>query len=220
MLDAYVVARSASALAVLRTRAVRVLTACAALALVLGGSLYGYWVYVDHRLTIVTPQRVFQSAEMPPEDLVRVSQRLGVQTVFDFRADADQDSNIATERAALERNGIKYVHLPSSRTPTPETVAAFVRAMQPEVAANRRVLLHCHDGEGRAVFYSAIYRMEFEGWDNQRAYLATTRLPPSLMFLSRAFPTIGRLSPTNPKTPLILSYRPQAHSELAKAASP
>lgn len=220
MLDADVVARLTSALAILRARAVVVLTTCVGLALLLGGALYEYWVCVDHRLTIVTPARIFQSAEMPPQDLVRVSQRLGVQTVFDFRADAEQDRRIATERAALERNGIRYIHLPSSRTPDPATVAAFVRAMQAEVAANRRVLLHCHDGEGRAVFYSAIYRIEFEGWDNQRAYQATTRLPPSLMFLSRVFPAIGRLSPTNPKTPLILSYRPQTRPELVKAASP
>ena len=209
MLDADVVARS-----------LRVFTTCVGLALLLGASLYGYWVWVDHRLTIVTPGRIFQSAAMPPADLVRVSQRFGVQTVFDFRDDADQDSRIAAERAALERNGIRYIHLPSSRTPRPETVGAFVRAMQAELAAHRRVLLHCRDGEGRAVFYSAIYRIQFEGWDNQRAYQATTRLPPSLMFLGKAFPAIGRLSPTNPKTPLILSYRPQTRPELPEAASP
>jgi protein tyrosine phosphatase (PTP) superfamily phosphohydrolase (DUF442 family) len=218
VLDADAVARLTSALAISRARAVRVFAACVGLALLLGGSLYAYWVCVDHRLTIVTPEQVFQSAEMPPEDLVRVSERLGVQTVFDFRADADQGSGIASERAALERNGIRYIHLPSSRTPAPETVAAFVRAMQAEVAAHRRVLLHCHDGEGRAVFYAAIYRIQFEGWDNQRAYLATTRLPPALMFLTKAFPAIGRLSPTNPKTQLILSYTPRIRPELAEAA--
>lgn len=219
MLNADIVARLASALAVLRASPVKLFTTWVGLALLLGGSLYEYWVFVDHRLTVVTPEQVFQSAAMPPEDLVRVSQRLGVQTVFDFRDYADQDSRIATERTTLERNGIRYIHVPSSRTPGPETVGAFVRAMQPEVAAHRRVLLHCHDGEGRAVFYSAIYRIEFEGWDNQRAYQATTRLPPSLMFLGRAFPAIGRLSPTNPKTRLILSYTPQTRSELATAAS-
>jgi protein tyrosine phosphatase (PTP) superfamily phosphohydrolase (DUF442 family) len=184
------------------------------------GVIYGYWVVVDHRLTVVTSGQVYQSAEMPPRDLVRVAQRLGIKTVFDFRGDADQDPRVVAERGALESNGVKYIHLPSSIRPAPETVASFVHAMQVEVAAHRTVLLHCHDGEGRAVFYSAVYRMEFEGWDNRRAYQATTRLPPSLMFLSELFPAVGRLSPKNAKTPLILSYRPSMHSEVASAARP
>ena len=100
------------------------------------------------------------------------------------------------------------MHLPSSTHPAPETVSAFVRAMRPEVAAKHTVLLHCHDGEGRAVFYSAIYRMEFEGWDNERAYDGTTRLPPSLMFLSKPFPELMRMSASNVKTPMILAYKP------------
>jgi protein tyrosine phosphatase (PTP) superfamily phosphohydrolase (DUF442 family) len=184
----------------------------------LAGAVYGYWVIVDHRLTVVTSGQVYQSAEMPPQELVRVSQRLGIQTVFDFRGDEDRDPRIVTEQAALRSNGVKYIHLPSSTSPAPQTVASFVHAMQTELAAHHTVLLHCHDGEGRAVFYSAIYRMEFEGWNNQRAYQGTTRLPPSLMFLSEAFPAIGRLSPRNAKTGLILSYQPLPHSELAEEA--
>ncbi len=177
---------------------------------------YAQWVLGAHRLTVITPGRAYQSAAMPPEEMARVASRLKVQTVFDFRDDRDPGV-FAAESAALQRDGIRYVHIPSSTSPAPETVDAFVRAMREEVAAHRTVLLHCHDGEGRAVFYSAVYRMEFEGWDNARALRGTTRLPPALMFLRDVYPDIARLSPKNPKTPLILAYRRQLESDVAGA---
>jgi protein tyrosine phosphatase (PTP) superfamily phosphohydrolase (DUF442 family) len=177
-------------------------------AVVVAGALYGNWVLREHRLTVITPGRVYQSAAMPPDALVQVAARLGIQTVVDFRAYTEAPA-VNDEQAALERAGVRYLRLPSSIHPPPETVDTFVRALQPEVAAGRRLLMHCLDGEGRAVFYSAIYRIEFEGWDNERAYLATTRLPPSLMFLRRAFPAIARLSAENYKTPLIRAHRRQ-----------
>jgi 4-amino-4-deoxy-L-arabinose transferase-like glycosyltransferase/protein tyrosine phosphatase (PTP) superfamily phosphohydrolase (DUF442 family) len=183
--------------------------------LLVAGLAYGYWVTVEHRLTVITPGRVYQSAAMPPADLIRIAQRLGIQTVFDFRGNSENERRLSTdEQRALEQAGIKYFHIASSISPAPETVATFLRVMTPEVAAHRTVLFHCHDGEGRAVFYSAIYRIQFEGWDNEQAYLATTRLPPSLMFLRKIFPSVARLSPRNAKTPLIFAFRRQQDSML------
>ena len=34
---------------------------------------------------------------------------------------------------------------------------------------NYPVLIHCYHGVGRAEMYSAIYRIEYEGWDNDIA---------------------------------------------------
>lgn len=193
---------------VLLIRAARALSLLVLTALGLVGLIYGYWVVAEHRLTVVTPGHVYQSAAMPPEDLIRLAHRIGIQTVFDFRGDSESEQRLtAAERLALEGAGIKYVHIPSSTRPSPETVATFLRAVAPDIDAHRTVLLHCHDGEGRAVFYSAIYRIQFEGWSNEQAYRATTRLPPTLMFLSKAFPSLARLSPRNAKTPLILAFR-------------
>ncbi len=202
--------------AAIAARACKWIAIVLAAALAAMGAVYAQWVYGAHRLTVITPGRAYQSAAMPPEEMARVASHLKVQTVFDFRDDLDP-AVFESESAALQRDGIRYVHIPSSTSPAPETVAAFVRAMRVEVASHRTVLLHCHDGEGRAVFYSAVYRMEFEGWDNERAYLGTTRLPPALMFLSDVYPNIGRLSPKNPKTPLIRAYRRQLESDVMSA---
>ena len=38
---------------------------------------------------------------------------------------------------------------------------------------NLPVLIHCYHGQGRAVLFSALYRIEFEGWDPDRARRAT-----------------------------------------------
>lgn len=191
-------------------RAGRLLGAAAALLLIGLGLAYAYWVFVEHRFTVVAAGRVYQSAEMSPEELVRLTARLDIRTVFDFRNYPDHDPRIAAERSALADRGVRYVHVPATPRPSLQAVAAFVDAMREEVAARHAVLLHCHDGEGRAVFFSAVYRMEFEGWNNERAYNGTARLPPYLMFVNRMFPFIGRLSSRNPKTPLILDYRPFA----------
>ncbi len=191
------------------------------LALLLIGvfSVYGYWVVAQHRLTVISPNKVYQSAAMSPAALEKVVTANGIQTVFDFRGDPDDSPAIVNERRMLESHGLHYRHIPSSTRPDPQTVDQFLKALGPEVAQHRVLLLHCHDGEGRAVFYSAVYRMEYEGWDPRKAYEGTTRLPPSLMFLNRLIPGLGRLADTNPKTPLILNYRPH-HSDFLDAQSP
>lgn len=204
-------ASSPSHVSVSLTRAASFLLIVILLVLLLVGLAYGYWVGVERRLTVITPGRVYQSAAMRPADLVRVANRLGIKTVVDLRGHNERELRlVADERLALAQAGIKHLHLPSSTRPPPETIAAFLRALRPEVAARRTILLHCQDGEGRAVFYSAIYRIQFEGWSSEQAYRATNRLPPSLMFLRKVFPSVARLSPRNAKTPLILAFRRQS----------
>jgi protein tyrosine phosphatase (PTP) superfamily phosphohydrolase (DUF442 family) len=172
---------------------------------VIGGLVYAWWVHLHSRFTTVSPGVVFQSAAMSPAKLTRVVKRRGIQTVFDFRGGPDCD--IVAEEKALTLIGVRYRHLPTSVYPSHTEIAAFVAAMRQELDKSNRVLIHCKDGEGRAVMFAAIYRIEFEGWDNIRAYRATARLPDGLRFLNWIHPRIGCLSPRNVKTGLILNYQ-------------
>ena len=78
---------------------------------------------------------------------------------------------IEAEVDYVKKMGVKHFHLPTEQVPEDETVDAFLEIMKDP--ANRPVLIHCRDGEGRAVLFSAIYRVEFEGWDTERARKAT-----------------------------------------------
>jgi protein tyrosine phosphatase (PTP) superfamily phosphohydrolase (DUF442 family) len=173
--------------------------------LLTGGLIYGWWAHPHSRFTTVTRDRLFHSAAMSPAKLVRVVKRRGVDVVIDFRS--GQDPAVAAERAALAAAGIPHRHLPTGIAPQPAEIAAFLRTIAEELGSGRRVLMHCEDGEGRAVMFAAIYRIEFENWLPTEAYAATARLPDGLRFLCKVIPGLGCLSPRNVKTDLILNYR-------------
>lgn len=140
--------------------------------LLLGGLIaaagYGYWVYVDHRFYTVTEGQVYRSGAMPPDILQNKIKRYGIKAVIDFRKTMDA---VAAEHNALTQAGVRHFSLPTGQVPTEKTVKAFLEIMDDR--DNRPVLIHCHHGEGRAVLFAAIYRIEYEGWQNDDARKAS-----------------------------------------------
>jgi len=92
--------------------------------------------------------------------------------------------------------------------------------MQTERAAQRKVLIHCKDGEGRAVFFGAIYRIEFLNQSPEQAYLEQRRLPKDLLWCRCLVPSVGLFSRHNPKTALLLQYRPTLRAPSQTAIYP
>jgi hypothetical protein len=172
---------------------------------VCAGVYYAHWVCVRRRFVTVTPARLYQSAAMRPERLIRSARRHGIAAVIDFR---EPSSEVHREARALAAAGIQHINIPASTNPSAETISRFIEVMRRERSTGRSVLLHCKDGEGRAIAFAAIYRIEFEGWSGLQAYQAASRLPPGLRFVSKLFPGAGLLSPRNGKTPMILNHRP------------
>jgi protein tyrosine/serine phosphatase len=158
---------------------------------------------VRRRFVTITAGQLFQSAGMEPKRLIRCARRHEIASVIDFRG----ASEVHAEAQALAAAGIRHINIPVCTNPSAAAIRRFVEVMGQERTAGRRVLLHCKDGEGRAIAFAAIYRIEFEGWSGQQAYRAATRLPPGLRFVSILFPRAGLLSPRNRKTALILNYR-------------
>lgn len=142
---------------------------------------------------------------MRPTQLLRVARRHGIDTVIDFRGGAEMPL-VNREREALAAVGLRHAHVPCGAVPCDLTVRRFLDVMNEEIVANRRVLIHCKDGEGRAVAFAALYRIEFEGWSPIQAYRGTTRLPSAMRFITWVLPFAGRLSPGNSKSRLILAY--------------
>ena len=172
------------------------------IALALGwGVSYGHWIVLEHRFETITEGAFYQSAQMPPESLVDVVKEHGIKTVIDLRYDEDIEdaADFEKERAALEKAGIRYVRLPAFQVPKDETVNAFLEIAKD--AAERPILVHCEHGQGRSVLFAALYRIEFEGWDPERARRAT-----------RLFSWRGSFSPDAPKGTYLRDYESRLSS--------
>ena len=171
-----------------------------ALAIGWGGS-YGHWIVLEHRFETISEGAFYQSAEMQPDALVDTVKEHGIKTVIDLRRDADMDDTtwFERERAALEKEGIRYVRLPANQVPKDETVDAFLEIAKD--AAERPILVHCEHGQGRSVLFAALYRIEFEGWDPERARRAT-----------RLFSWRGSFSPGAPKGTYLRDYESRLSS--------
>jgi protein tyrosine/serine phosphatase len=123
-----------------------------------------YWAVLDYRFFTLTKEEVFRSAAMPSKILLKKVQRHNIQTVIDFRK---PDNGVANEKHTLDQVGVRHINLPSKQVPTYENIKKFLSILDnPE---NKPLLLHCEHGVGRAGAFAAIYRMEYNKWDNKRA---------------------------------------------------
>lgn len=151
-----------------------------------------YDIHVRHRLGVVTHGQVYKSGAMPPDQLQKVAKDLGLRAVIDFRTTIEgQDSTNTTrsetvqaEASALAAIGVRHIHLPTPQVPSDETVDRFLKVMSDP--SNRPALIHCYHGIGRTELFVAVYRMEFEGWPNEKARAATRFLLAGSSFSDRA----------------------------------
>ncbi|HEB53347.1 MAG TPA: hypothetical protein ENI87_08850 [bacterium] len=171
--------------------------------LLLVAAIYVKWTTLDHRLVTITPGAMYQSAMMPPDELVATCRELGIKTVIDLR-DSKPDDVRAEAKAAADSGVFRHVHLPTATAVDLAAVHRFLEAMQ---TAERPVLVHCHHGESRSVMMAAIHRIQNEGWSNEGAFQATARLPESLRFLSLLVPPLFRFRDDD-KGKMVLEYRP------------
>lgn len=73
----------------------------------------------------------------------------------------------AEQEAVAKIKGVNYFNNGSDQVPKQENLDRFFKIMDNE--ENYPVLIHCYHGVGRAEMYSAIYRIEYEGWSNEDA---------------------------------------------------
>jgi protein tyrosine/serine phosphatase len=172
-----------------RRRTIAILAA-AALVAALGYSQY--WV-LRGRVATVEPGRLYRSAELAPGRLLEICRRYRVTTVIDFRENA---AELRAEADVLAREGIQHVSLATGQVPSAETVAQFLRVM--DARRNEPVLIHCTHGVGRTGVFSAVYRMEYQGWPRWRAIAEA--------MLVAGFDSFG---PDSPKRNFLSGYTPR-----------
>lgn len=129
-----------------------------------GGFLAWIWhVRIWRRFGTVVEGRVYRSGTLRPHWLAIAVRRHAIRTVIDLRrpgADVDR------ERDFLRGLGVTHVNVPVSQRPKAPVIDAFLAAIE---SAEPPLLLHCLHGAGRARVFSALYRIEYEGWSPARA---------------------------------------------------
>lgn len=151
-----------------------------------------YWV-VTGRVATVEPGRLYRSAGLPADKLLEVCRRHSITTVVDFRKESTETR---AEAQTLARAGIQHVGLATGQVPSPDTVAQFLRLM--DGRRGEPVLIHCTHGVGRTGVFSAIYRMEYQGWPRWRA------IGEAMLFAG-----FGSFGPGNAKAEYLSTYTPR-----------
>jgi tyrosine-protein phosphatase SIW14 len=95
----------------------------------------------------------------------------GIKTVITLRP---VEAGTELEEAYCHSQEINYYRIAPKRwwanggaIPAEEGVNTFIKVM--EDPANFPVLIHCMRGVHRTGAFCAVYRMEFQGWSNERA---------------------------------------------------
>lgn len=136
---------------------------------------YVYDTNINHNFKAVTEGKVYKSGAIPPDQLPDYIAKHNIKSVIDLRFPGTDNlidnpeipEELTAEKEAIEKlDGVKYINLGSDQIPDQETVDRFLEVMDD---VDYPVLIHCHHGEGRAILFSSIYRMEYEDMPNEEA---------------------------------------------------
>ena len=136
------------------------------------GAYQIYNVYFNYRLMQITEGKVYKSGVIPPDKIAGFVEKYNIKSIIDLRGPVTTDTvnnpespaEIVAEKEATSKiPNLNYYNIPSQQVPSKETLAKFYKVMDDK--SNYPVLIHCYHGIGRAQVYSALYRIEYEGWN-------------------------------------------------------
>ena len=149
------------------------------LALLFGGK-YVYDMNINHNFDIISEGKVYKSGVIPPDELESYVKKYKIKSIVDLRFPGTGDdvnnpedaAELEAEKIAIAKiDGVNYFNDGSDQVPTKENLVLFYKIM--DNPANYPVLIHCYHGVGRAELYSAVYRIEYENWDKDKARTST-----------------------------------------------
>jgi tyrosine-protein phosphatase SIW14 len=111
-------------------------------------------------------EHVYRGAQPSEEGFASLS-KLGIKTVIDLRELGEHSQ--ADEKRIVEAGGMRYVSIPMKgmTTPTNEQVSRVISLL--ESASEGPVFVHCKRGADRTGGVIAVYRIEHDRWDSDRA---------------------------------------------------
>lgn len=145
--------------------------------------LVGKYVYdmnINHNFETITEGKVYKSGVIPPNEIEEYVKKYHIKSIVDLRFPGTGDdvnnpeipSELTAEKDAVAKiKGVTYFNNGSDQVPAQKNLEVFFKIM--DNPANYPVLIHCYHGVGRAELYSALYRIEYEGWDKDKARTST-----------------------------------------------
>ncbi len=142
-----------------------------------------YVVNINHNFGAITEGKVYKSGVIPPDELEDYIKKNNIKSVVDLRFPGTGDDvnnpevpeELTAEREAIAKiKGVNYFNNGSDQVPTQANVDSFLKIM--DNPDNYPVLIHCYHGIGRAELYSALYKIEYEGMDPDKARTSTRLL--------------------------------------------
>ena len=143
--------------------------------LVLVGN-YVYDMNINHNFETITEGKVYKSGVIPPDEIADYVNKYHIKSIVDLRFPGTQNLKdnpeipaelTAEQNAVAKIKGVTYFNNGSDQVPKEENLVTFFKIM--DNPANYPVLIHCYHGVGHAEMYSALYRIEYEGWDTEKA---------------------------------------------------
>ena len=145
--------------------------------------LVGKYVYdmnINHNFETITEGKVYKSGVIPPNEIESYVKKYHIKSIVDLRFPGTGDdinnpeipSELTAEKDAVAKiKGVTYFNNGSDQVPAQKNLDVFFKIM--DNPNNYPVLIHCYHGVGRAEMYSALFRIEYEGWDKDKARTST-----------------------------------------------
>jgi protein tyrosine/serine phosphatase len=145
-----------------------------------GVGKYVYDMHINHNFETITEGKVYKSGVIPPEEIEDYVKEYKIKSIIDLRFPGTGDevnnpeipAELTAEKEAIAKiKGVNYFNNGSDQVPKPHNLDTFFKIM--DDPNNYPVLIHCYHGVGRAEMYSAIYRIEYENMDKDKARTST-----------------------------------------------
>lgn len=182
----------------------KIIIVVALVVLVLGGK-YVYDVNINYNFKTITENKVYKSGVIPPDEIEKYVKKYNLKSIIDLRFPQSLDEinnpeipiELINEKKSVEKiEGVKYFNVGSEQVPDQKTLDSFFEIL--DDSTNYPLLIHCYHGEGRAPLFSALYRIEYEGWSNEEARDGTRMLTKWSSF-----------DDGKPKGEFLLNYKPR-----------
>lgn len=164
----------------MKKKVIKILVFVLVIAAVIWGKSYFYDYKMNHNFETISEGKVYKSGVIPPDEIAEYVAKYKIKSIIDLRYPGTGDdvnnpeipAELKAEKiAAAKIKGLNHFNIGSDQVPQQHNLDAFFRVM--DNPANYPVLIHCFHGVGRAEMYSAIYRIEYENWDNDKARTST-----------------------------------------------